>query len=112
MRKEWKSLEDLDSRIQNFNKYKRLPRKSVIEYLYSMKILILTQHANVANILQMRINFKVKIATPIRYNNNFDVKYRTMIKQFRKIKDLDVKYRLLDATDFKEFISIIYLRTI
>lgn len=35
-----------------------------------------------------------------------------MIKQFRKIQDLDVKYRLLDATDFKEFISIIYLRTI
>ena len=48
----------------------------------------------------------------MRYNNNFDVKYRTMIKQFRKIKDLDVKYRLLDVTDFKEFISIIYLRTI
>ena len=46
----------------------------------------------------------------VRYNNmpNFDVKYHTMVKQFRKIKDLDLKYSLLDVVDFKEFINTIY----
>lgn len=31
-----------------------------------------------------------------------------MLKEFCKLKDLDLKYRLLDVTDFTEFISIIY----
>ena len=31
-----------------------------------------------------------------------------MFKEFCKVKDLDLKYRLLGVTDFKEFISIIY----
>ena len=44
----------------------------------------------------------------VRYNNNFDVKYHTMVKQFRKIKDLDLKYSLLAVVDFKEFINTIY----
>lgn len=39
---------------------------------------------------------------------NFDVKYHTMVKQFRKIKDLDLKYSLLDVVYFKEFINTIY----
>ena len=39
---------------------------------------------------------------------NFDVKYHTMVKQFREIKDLGLKYSLLDVVDFKEFINTIY----
>ena len=31
-----------------------------------------------------------------------------MVKKFRKIEDLDLKYSLLDVIDFEEFINTIY----
>lgn len=41
----------------------------------------------------------------IRYDNNFGIKHKTMIKKFSCITDLDLKYSLVDVTDFHKFME-------
>ena len=103
------SLEDLDPRIKN-KKYKLFQPHSVIynivneEFENNLKCQCSEYSPNEDYFLCEKCNPRV------HYNNNFDVKYLTMVKQFCVVKDLDLKYRLLDVTDFKEFIGIIYKR--
>lgn len=44
----------------------------------------------------------------LRYNDNFDKKILTMIKLYNKIEDIDMKKCLLNVTDFKTFINVLY----
>lgn len=103
-----KSLEDLDCWIKNYKKYKLFQRDSVINNIFNeesennLECQCSEYSPNEDYFLCGKCNPRV------RYNNNFHVKYLIVVKQFCKVKDLDLKYRLLDVTDFKEFISIMY----
>ena len=148
-----RSLKDLDSRIENNKKYKLFKPDSVIDNIFNEEFKN-NMNWECGKYCPDEDYFLCEKCDPqILYNNNFNVKYLTMFKEFckvntlgardffsavsgfsqvsvasvfgqhrkfpsyarknlwypgYKVKDLDLKYRLLSVTDFKEFISIIY----
>ena len=162
-----RSLKDLDSRIENYKKYKLFKPDSVIDNIFNEEFKN-NMNCECWEYCPDKDYFLCEKCDPqIRYNNNFNVKYLTMFKEFCKVNtlgardfssavsglcqvseavlgpgqhrkfaargfglrptpkipivpeknlwypgykvtDLDLKYRLLSVTDFKEFISIIY----
>ena len=94
-----KSLEDLDSRIENFKKYKLFVPDGLVHVRFNKEC----EENLKCQCSEYDPNEDYFLCTncfpQVRYNNNFDVKYHTMVKQFRKIKDLDLKYSLLDVID-------------